>query len=168
MVLSWKIGKVVHLKRSKDSCGLPSCAVRMKREHSHGLSHDWASHQRGAVVEPTIGRIVLYRLTKEDAAQVNRRRTNGQSIKERMAISVLGKMGVLQDEIRAWPQGAQAHIGWPVKDGQVFPMMITNVDPVTIEGYVSGQVFLNGNDVLWKVDAPEGKENGQWSWPERK
>lgn len=102
---------------------------------------------------PTIGRIVHYKLTAEDAAQINRRRTTGESIAQR---------------IMSWPLGAQAHIGNEAKEGEVFPMLITKVWGNDSNSAVNGQVFLDGNDVLWvKSVTPGGGERG-FSWPVHK
>jgi hypothetical protein len=97
-----------------------------------------------------IGRIVHYVLTAQDAAEINRRRTNADSIRER-----IGK--------DKWPLGAQAHIGSMAEEGDVFPMIVT---VVWSDHYVNGQVFLDGNDQLWKTSVPEGDQKGNWHWPE--
>lgn len=108
-------------------------------------------------MKPTTGRIVHYRLTEADAAAVNRRRTNGASIAER-----------IEDE--KWPLGAQAHIGNSAYVGQVVPLLIVQVWPneygPDFDG-VNGQAFLDGNDALWVTSAREGDGQGQWSWPPR-
>ncbi len=85
---------------------------------------------------PSPGRIVHYMLTAQDAEQINRRRTSGASIAERIG----------QDK---WPLGAQAHIGNEAREGDVYPMVIIRVfdpDPVW---RVNGQVLLDGNDTFW-------------------
>ena len=61
---------------------------------------------------PTIGRIVLYTLSEQDAVQINRRRTIGSAIADRLAYD----RGDLM--MKAWPTGAQAHIGNDAKEGQ--------------------------------------------------
>ena len=99
----------------------------------------------------TVGRIVHYRLTDDDAVKINRRRTSGASIAERIAIS-------------QWPLGAQAHIGGTARGGDVLPMMIVAVCTGDAHG-VNGQVFLAGNDTLWAPSLSEGTEPCQWSWP---
>ncbi len=106
-------------------------------------------------MEITEGRIVHYVLDEENAKEINRRRTNGESIKLRMSGG-------------SWPAGAQAHIGKEVRAGQHFPMIVVEVDPNDTYG-VGGQVFLNGNDVYW-VQSRRNDEShlpGTWHWPER-
>lgn len=105
----------------------------------------------------TIGRIVLYTLTEQDAVEINRRRTHGSSITERIRAS-------------AWPAGAQAHIGNHVHAGQVVPLIVARVWPdeygPDVHG-VNGQAILDGNDTLWVTSAKEGTEPGTWAWPPR-
>ena len=122
-------------------------------------------------MEVTLGRIVLYKLSSDDAAQINRRRTTGSSIAERIKNNNLPEaMGEPESERdsfqfrQKWPLGAQAHIGNSVSEGDVFPMMVTKVwQP----GYVNGQVFLDGNDCFWATSVIEGNDERQWSWPPR-
>lgn len=116
-------------------------------------------------MQPSVGRIVIYRLTADDAQQINRRRTTGQAI-----------AGRIQQE--TWPLGAQAHIGSEVTEGQEFPMLVVLVkadpDKDDPSGWqtdanravtVNGQVALDGTDVLWRIMLREGPANGQWHWP---
>lgn len=98
---------------------------------------------------PTIGRIVHYTLTEQEATLINRRRASTESIAQRI------KAGL-------WPLGAQAHIGEEAQAGDVLPMMVTSVFSQEV---ITGQVFLNGNDTLFKFNAEQGDEPGQWSWP---
>lgn len=107
---------------------------------------------------PTIGRIVLYTLTEKDAEQIQRRRTTSASIRERM-------------EMRAWPEGAQAHMGNDVQVGVTVPAIIVAVWPTT----VSLRCFLDGTDEFWATsrplytpDTPEMPSKppaGSWAWP---
>ena len=101
---------------------------------------------------PTIGRIVHYRLTEQQAAEINRRRTDGRSIAERI-------------KVNAWPLGAQAHIGNGVKEMDTFPGMIVRTWGELANGAVQLQVFLDGNDVLWVTSVCVGDGPGTWSWP---
>ena len=96
-------------------------------------------------MQPTVGRIVHYKLSQQDADEVNRRRT-GSGHGEN------------------WPEGAQAHTGNSVKAGDVFPMIITVVHS---ESMVNGQVFLDGNDTLWVTSRSLGENEFDWNWPPR-
>jgi hypothetical protein len=100
-------------------------------------------------MEITIGRIVLYTLTEQDAEEVNRRRTTGTKIHERI-------------QTDKWPLGAQAHIGNSVSAGEVYPLVVTKVWSA---GCVNGQVLLDGNDCLWATSATEGTTGHCWHWP---
>lgn len=117
---------------------------------------------------PTIGRIVLYTLTEDDAVQINRRRTTGPEIAERIKNNSLPHREMqlhLEEPLPAtWPIGAQAHIGNTVEAGEVYPMIVTRVWSDTC---VNGQVFLDGNDTLWATSALEGTGGHSWAWPPR-
>lgn len=107
----------------------------------------------------SVGRTVHYRLSEDDAKQINRRRTNGASIRER-----------LQADPPTWREGAQAHIGNSASEGDVVPLIVVKVWPNEYgEGVpgVNGQAFLDGNDALWVTSAKEGTEPGTWAWPPR-
>lgn len=92
--------------------------------------------------------IVNYKLSAEDAAQINRRRTTSTSIAERIKEKI-------------WPTGAQAHIGNTAEEGQILPMVIV---ALWSENCVNGQVFLDGNDTLWVTSAQQGNEPGNWNY----
>ena len=101
---------------------------------------------------PTIGRIVHYCLTEQQAAEINRRRTTGPSIAERI-------------KVVAWPHGAQAHIGNAAREGDTFPGLIVRTWGTDPTSAVQLQVFLDGNDVLWATSVCVGDGPGTWSWP---
>ena len=103
-------------------------------------------------MKPTIGRIVHYKLSPEDAAQIMRRRTSGASISDRI-------------KAEKWPLGAQAHIGNDVYNDLVLPAMIVAVWPDEFNPPCNLQVFLDGCDVYWATSRREGAEPGTWSWP---
>jgi hypothetical protein len=105
-------------------------------------------------MQPTIGRIVIYQLTQEDATAINRRRTTPESIKGRMS----------EGWHPRWPEGAQAHIGNYATVGDECPAMIVRCPRQ--DRWVNLQVFLDGNDVLWVTGVQEGSINGQWHWSE--
>lgn len=109
--------------------------------------------------KPSLGRIVVYVLSEQDAEQINRRRTNGKSIQERLA-----------QQPPAWPAGAQAHIGNYASAGDEVPCLIVHVWPDEFGSGISGingQAFLDGNDSLWVTSVKEGTEPGTWHWPAR-
>ena len=113
---------------------------------------------------PTIGRIVHYRLSAQDAEQIMRRRTTSKSIADRMQILV---HTTGDEKLVGWPVGAQAHIGNDAKEGDTFPMLITKTWGDTATSAVNGQAFLDGNDVLWVTSASVGEGPSSWSWPPR-
>ena len=101
---------------------------------------------------PTIGRIVLYKLTTSDADAINRRRNH--------AAAHLA-------EHRDAATGVQIHVGNGMAAGDIFPMVITRVWGTTPESCVNGQVMLDGNDLLWVTSSIVGTEPGQFAWPVR-
>jgi hypothetical protein len=84
---------------------------------------------------PTIGRFVHYTLSAQDAALVSERRKR---------------------------QGAHANA---VEAGQVLPMLIVRTWGDTPESCVNGQVFLDGDDVLWVTSRSVGEGPGHFAWP---
>jgi hypothetical protein len=105
------------------------------------------------MTHPTIGRIVHYRLSAQDAEAINRRRDHAASH--------------LRSQTGGATQGYQAHAGNSVNAGEVFPMIIVRVFGEDKHAAVSGQVFLDGSDVFWATSRIEGGAPGQWTWPER-
>lgn len=103
---------------------------------------------------PSIGRIVHYTLTASDADQINRRRAD-----------------TVSHTSTRTPDGAQVHVGNPVNEGHVYPLIITRVWSVHT-GAINGQVLLDGNDSLWVTSRTESKtsgayEPGTYTWPTR-
>lgn len=97
-------------------------------------------------MQPSIGRIVHYKLTAADAEAVMRRRE-----------------GFVQE---GWPATAQRHVGNPVSEGTIVPAIVVSQltgDP----SVVNAQALLDGNDSLWITSVHEGTEPGTWSWPPR-
>lgn len=99
---------------------------------------------------PSIGRIVHYRLSSQDATAINSRRKDAR---EKMPWH------------HAIKSGAQVHIGNEVKEGDVFPMIITRVWGPSETSAVNGQVFLDGNDLFWVTSTSVGERNGSFAWP---
>lgn len=105
---------------------------------------------------PTIGRVVYYRLTDEDATKINRRRTTDNIVAARIATG-------------QWWEGAQAHIGNPAVRGDELAATIVSVHP---DHTVNLQVMLDGTDTFWATKVPyavDGAESamGCWRWPPR-
>lgn len=94
---------------------------------------------------PTLGRIVLYRVTAEDARVINKRRADFVGSPSSM-------------------HGYQPHFGNEVTAGDQFPAMVVAV----IDGdMVNLTVQLDGTDTYWATSRPEGESLGTWCWPPR-
>src|SRR5512132_2446982 len=94
----------------------------------------------------TVGRRVNYVLTAADAEAIMRRRTNGRSIAQRMALAVVVGHSPDGGAVRGWPEGAQAHIGNPSYPGDVRPFDIVALNH---DGTVNGRAMLDGTDDYW-------------------
>lgn len=107
-------------------------------------------------MQPTIGRIVHYVLTEQDANAINKRR------KDR-AVHV-NSTGYVDT-------GYIAHVGNEVREGDVFPAIIVRVWEAA--GSINAQVLLDGADTYWitsRAEAPAdvpSAPNGSWFWPPR-
>ena len=99
---------------------------------------------------PTVGRVILYTLDAQDVEQINRRRTTGFDIAQRITE---GK----------WPVGVQAHIGNSVRVGDVLPGMVVQVWGPTV---VNAKIELDGTDQLWKtsIDVADEPTPGKYHW----
>lgn len=110
--------------------------------------------------KPSLGRIVIFKLSEQNAAEINRRRTTGYSIGERIKIN--------SNSNTIWPLGAQAHIGNEVSAGDELPAIVVKVHDIgVIQTTIRMQVFLDGNDTYWAQVVEEGDGEGQWHWPSR-
>ena len=88
---------------------------------------------------PTVGRIVHYTLSAQDAERVKFAR------------------GVVSAQ----------QVGNDPEVGQVYPMLIVRCWGTTAESSVNGQVFLDGNDTLWVTSVGQGDGPRQWHEPQR-
>lgn len=104
---------------------------------------------------PSLGRIVHYRLSEEDATAVNRRRHDA-----RMHLP----------EHRDGATGVQIHVGNPVSAGEVYAAVIVTQwggESPTPNTSVNLKVLLDGTDDLWVTSASQGVGQRQWSEPPR-
>ena len=101
---------------------------------------------------PTIGRIVHYTLSEQDAEQINKRRADS-----------LAHL----PEHRANSNGVQIHGGNGVVAGDVYPLIITRVWGTTPDCAVNGQVLLDGTDSLWVTSVVAGEGARRFAWPSR-
>jgi hypothetical protein len=94
-------------------------------------------------MQPTIGRVVLYRLDAGDVAGIEERRAK--------LAEVLGVH--------------TSALGNPVTAGQQYPADVVRVWSDT--GPIQLQVRLDGSDSYWATSVAEGDGERQWSWPAR-
>lgn len=94
---------------------------------------------------PSIGRIVHYRLSAQDAEQIMSDRT-----------------------ARCHTDDLDVMVPWSgndVAEGDLFPMLIVRTWGDTPTSAVNGQVFLDGNDVFWATSRVVGDQPGTFEWP---
>lgn len=107
---------------------------------------------------PTLGSIVLYTMTEQDAQRVNTKRDAAAAY------------------IKAFHEnptkhGEMQHTGNSVRAGDVFPLIITRVWSTGPRSAVNGQLMLDGNDTLWvtstSVQVDPEQPAGRFVWPSR-
>jgi len=101
-------------------------------------------------MKPSIGRIVHYTLSEQDADAINRRRTDATHTRA-----------------AAQTSGFQVHVGNSVQAGDVYPLVITRVWGNTETSAVNGQVLLDGNDTYWATSVSVGEGPRHFAWPTR-
>lgn len=99
-------------------------------------------------MQVTIGRIVHYTLSEQDAEQINRRRDDQREHAHRTRGA---------DET-----GFQAHVGNHAAAGVVYPAVVVRFFG---GAGVNLQVLLDGNDTYWATSRVEGEGPNTWSWP---
>lgn len=103
-------------------------------------------------MKPTLGRVVIYTLSEDDAKTINKRRADFEVEKRRIFNdpgSALGYIGHFGNQVEAGMECA------------------ADVVRVWSEATVNLQVKLDGNDVLWRTSATLGDGPGKWAWPKR-
>lgn len=107
---------------------------------------------------PSVGRIVHYTLSQQDADEINRRRADFQAFRSNFSGP--------SDPGQAGADGHVAHIGNRAAEGDLCPAMIVRVwNPDSPA--VNLQVFLDGNDTFWATSRTDGDGPFHWVWPER-
>lgn len=102
---------------------------------------------------PTIGRIVTYVLTEQDAEQINKRRRDAA-----------------EHKLTREDDGAQVHTGNQVRAGHRVAAVVTAVWTNTL---VNLKCLLDGNDDFWRTSTESevigdaGPTDGRWHWPTR-
>lgn len=98
-------------------------------------------------MQPTIGRIVHYKLSSYDAEAINRRRADFTAAQSAAAGT-----------------GFVGHVGNVAQAGDVCAAVVVQ----TFGGPAANlQVLLDGNDTYWATSRIEGDGDCQWSWPPR-
>lgn len=93
----------------------------------------------------TVGRIVHYVLSEEDAERINAKRKEANSIP-------------LLDRI----PGVQSHVGNQVEAGEHCSMVIVKV--WNQNGLINGKVFLDGTDEYWVTSRSYDEEKKPYTW----
>ncbi len=106
----------------------------------------------------TIGRIVHYMLSEQDAASINVQRKDYRAF----------EAGHKHPHEPGQPgaTGHQAHYGNDVEAGQTYPALVVRVWGDGTYGNL--QVFLDGNDTYWatsRAEADAMTQLGRWTWP---
>lgn len=122
-------------------------------------------------MEPTIGRIVHYRVKGDD---LRRAALNPGSLPNARVFFVDQLAEGLGSGINQ-PNSNIERVEWAgnvLRPGDVYPMVI--VRPWHQPGHytpgssvLNGQVLLDGPGVLWALSVPEGEGPGTWCWPPR-
>lgn len=101
---------------------------------------------------PSIGRIVIYTCSREDAEQINRRRADAR---DRM------------DWHRAIKSGAQVHVGNAAEEGSRYPAVVVACWGNTPQAAVNLKVLLDGTDDFWATSVCVGEGPRTFAWPVR-
>ena len=99
--------------------------------------------------QPTIGRIVLYTLTEDDAQAINKRRDD---FKAHLRTDGYADTGYV------------AHFGNEAREGDVYPAVVLRVWDGDV---INAKVLLDGTDTFWATSRYEGINPGTWAWPSR-
>lgn len=102
-------------------------------------------------IVPTIGRIVLYKMSDTDAQKVNKRRADAHShMREHIERS----------------NGVMVHVGNEVHEGDVFPAVVVKTWGTTPTSPVNLKVEMDGSDTYWATSRMVGEHPGSYHWME--
>ena len=59
----------------------------------------------------------------------------------------------------------QVREGNTVREGEVFPMIITKLWGSDPDSYLNGQLFLDGSELYWVTSTKVGDTPGTYAWP---
>lgn len=110
-------------------------------------------------MEATVGRVVHYKVSSYDAANINARRADFQAFDK--AARPAGEMPAPGEPGRT---GHVGHFGNEAAEGDVYPAVVVRTFHGTT---VNLKVLLDGNDDYWATSRGEGDGVGFWHWPER-
>jgi hypothetical protein len=97
-------------------------------------------------VKPTIGRVIYYKLSAQDAESINKRRADAGRNRDKMKVDSIGY---------------QAHVGNSVSAGQI---VSGSVVAVWESQMINAKLDLDGNDSYWVTSVSQGEEEGNWDW----
>lgn len=102
-------------------------------------------------IVPTIGRIVIYTLSADDADKINKRRTDAQRH---------------MDAHRTTSNGVMVHVGNEAREGYDYPAMVVATWGREPDSYVNLKVELDGSDNFWAMSRKVGTGPGTYHWME--
>lgn len=118
------------------------------------------------MTRPTVGRIVNYRLSKNDLLTLASERPGSMELYQLDPVS--GKEVYAGNCDRRDLVAERLFCRWsfgnPLRYGEEYPMLIVRVKE---NGSANGQLFLDGSGTAWICESNEGTGPGTWSWPVR-
>lgn len=100
-------------------------------------------------IVPTVGRVVLYKMSSHNASEINRRREHARES---------------MDYHRWKKNGTMVHVGNHITEGDVFPMIVVRVWGNTPDAAINGKVLLDGSDDYWATSVSVGDKPGSYHW----